>query len=269
MDRRDLLDAAWLTIYWGHGIVWHHGVNALPGEGFDRACEIDAGIGCLFLMRADALRDIGLLDEAYFAYHEEVDWCHRARLAGYRIYYQPFSRIWHHGSKSTDTRRPPKPQLVQTDEAQLPSPVPLSWSPVRCYLGARNGVRFIRHHANRAQAFLFARSTAYSVLLEFFAAVMGREEEYEIGAWSYRRIVAFYFLERRGRGRVPSARLFAELMRHPAWLLTVPLDLVYSLPRDVWRAYRSGCLEQVIETLRGLWDGVLDRPLPLERLGLR
>jgi hypothetical protein len=63
--------------------------------------------------------------------------------------------------------------------------------------------------------------------------------------------------------------LFAELMRHPAWLLTVPLDLVYSLPRDVWRAYRSGCLEQVIETLRGLWDGVLDRPLPLERLGLR
>lgn len=269
MDRRDLLDAAWLTIYWGHGIVWHHGVNALPGEGFDKPCQIDAGIGCLFLMRADALRDIGPLDEAYFAYHEEVDWCHRARQAGYLIYYQPFSHIWHHGSKSTDTRRPPKPQLIHTNEAQLPSPVPLSWSPVRCYLGARNGVRFIRNHANRAQAFLFARSTAYSVLLEFLAAVMGREEEYEIGAWSYPRVFVFYFLERRGRPRVPPADLFRELARHPDWLLTVPIDLVWSLPRDIWRAYRTGCLEQVIETLRGLWDGVLDRPLPLKRLRLQ
>lgn len=269
MDRRDLLDAAWLTIYWGHGIVWHHGVNALPGEGFDKPCQIDAGIGCLFLMRSDALREVGLLDEAYFAYHEEVDWCHRARKAGYLIYYQPFSHIWHHGSKSTDTRRPPKPQLIHKDEAQLPSPVPLSWSPVRCYLGARNGVRFIRNHANRAQAFLFARSTAYSVLLEFLAAVMGREEEYEIGAWTYRRVFIFYFLERRGRPRVAPAELFSELARHPDWLLTVPLDLIWSLPRDIWRAYRAGCLEQVIETLRGLWDGVLDRPLPLKRLRLQ
>ena len=147
--------------------------------------------------------------------------------------------------------------------------MPLSWSPVRCYLGARNGVRFIRNHANRAQAFLFARSTAYCVLLELLAAVMGREEEYEIGAWTYPRVFVFYFLERRGRPRVPPGDLVRELMRHPRWLLTVPIDLVYSLPRDTWRAYRAGCLQQVIETFRGLWDGVLDRPLPLTRLGLR
>src|SRR5262249_3745652 len=122
--------------------------------------------------------------------------------------------------------------------------------------------------ANRAQTLLFARSTAYSVLLEFFAAVTGREEEYEIGAWTYPRVFVFYFLERRGRPRVAPTNLASELKRHPSWLLTVPIDVAWFLPRDIWRAYRAGCLQQVIETMRGLWDGVLDRPLPLRRLGL-
>lgn len=271
MDQPELIDAAYLSIYWGHGIVWHHGVNRMPGEGFDKPCVVDAGIGCSFLMRADALRAVGLLDEDYFAYHEEVDWCFRARQAGYEICYQPLSAVWHHGSKSTDARRPPKPQYPRFKDTRpkLPNPVPLSWSPVRCYLGSRNSVRFIRKHATRQQTVRFIRSTAYCVPLEFLAAVTGREEEYDIGAWTYTRFLAFYLLDRRGILAPPPNRLFAELLRHPHWLLYLPLDLLWALPRDIWRAYRTGCLAQVIETLRGLWDGVLDRPLPLERLGLR
>ena len=82
------------------------GVNALPGEGFDQPRRVDAAIGCSLLIAADALARIGLLDEAYFAYHEEIDWCVRARKAGYYLYYQPFSRVCHHYSKSTDVARP-------------------------------------------------------------------------------------------------------------------------------------------------------------------
>jgi GT2 family glycosyltransferase len=37
MDHRELLDVAYLSLYWGHGIVRHHGVNALPGEGLKSA----------------------------------------------------------------------------------------------------------------------------------------------------------------------------------------------------------------------------------------
>ncbi len=269
MDHPELLDAAFLSFYWGHGIVWHYGVNALPGEGFDHQREIDAGIGCSLLMCADVLQTIGLLDESYFAYHEEVDWCFRVRQAGYKIFYQPLSRIWHHGSKSTDTPRPPKPQLSLHRGEQLPNPVPLSWSPVRCYLGARNGVRFIRAHATGEQKRYFIRSTLYSVPLEFLAAVMGREEEWEIGAWDYKRVFIFYFLERRGFPPPSPADLLAEIRRHPLRLRYLPIDLLWCLPRDIWRAYRQGCLAQVIETARGLWDGVLDRPLPLKRLGLQ
>jgi GT2 family glycosyltransferase len=39
--------------------------------------------------RADALRTLGLLDETFFAYHEEVDWCARAREGGWRVVYWP------------------------------------------------------------------------------------------------------------------------------------------------------------------------------------
>jgi hypothetical protein len=178
--------------------------------------------------------------------------------------------VWHHGSKSTDTRRPPKPEYPRFRDTRpkLPNPVPLSWSPVRCYLGARNSVRFIRAHANWKQTAFFIWSTSYCVPLEFLAAVTGREEEYDIGAWTYRRFLAFYVLDRRGILAPPPADLLVYLLKHPRWLLCLPFDLLWALPLDVRRAYRTGCLKQVGETVRGLWDGILNRPLPRQRLGL-
>lgn len=267
-DQPDLLDAAFLDIYFGHGIVWHYGVNALPGEGFDQPREIDAGIGCGMLFSAAALTAIGLLDEDYFAYHEEVDWCFRARQAGFRIFYQPFSRIWHYGSRSTDVQRGNRPQLL-TGEDQLPNPVPLSWSPVRSYLGARNAVRFVKKHASAYQTAFFWYSTLRAVPLEYLAAVMGREEEYEIGKWTYPRVLEFFFLARHGirydAGAPAGARLRAVLHALPH----LPRDLFVTLPRLLWAAHREGHVAQPLAELHGLWDGVWNRALPLERLGLR
>src|SRR5262249_34923982 len=159
--------AAYLSVYFGHGIVWHYGVNALPGEGFDRPTVIEAGIGRGMPLTANALHAIRLVDEGYFAYHEEVDWGFFGRAAGVLTVYQPYSVIWHHGSRSTDVRRPARPQLITDDEPQLPNPVPLSWSPVRSYLGARNSVRFVRKHANFKQALYFTYSTVRNVPLEY------------------------------------------------------------------------------------------------------
>jgi GT2 family glycosyltransferase len=269
-DKPDLLDAAFLDVYFGHGIVWHYGVNALPGEGFDQPREIDAGIGCGMLFLGDALREIGLLDESYFAYHEEVDWCFRARKAGFRIFYQPYSRIWHYGSRSTDVVRRDRPKLVAPEDAdQLPNPVPLSWSPVRSYLGARNAVRFIKKHANREQKRFFWRSTLGAVPLEYFAAVMGREEEFEMGKWTRLRIVTFFFLRRHGidfgRAESPARKMRMAL----ALAGHLPIDLLWTLPRLIWAAHREGHVAQPLAEMRGLLDGVLDRPLPLDRLGLR
>ena len=263
-DHPDVLESAYLEIYFGHGIIRHYGVNALPGQGFDSRREVEVVVGCSVLLSADALNEVGPLDESYFAYHEEVEWCFRARRAGYRNYWHPYSRVWH--TKSTSTAALARPvRGVRTIESgpQLPAAMPLTWNPVQTYLGARNAVRFIRRHATLRQKLYFALSSSYGVPLELLAAVMRQEPALKIGAWSYRKALWLYCATPRGaHGPEPSPSLLAMVAR-------VPYVLLRALPRDVGIARREGRLGQIGAHVRGLWDGILDRPLPLERLGLR
>jgi hypothetical protein len=263
MDHPQTLDVAWLDVYWGHGIVRRQGVNALPGEGFTDRRAIDAGIGCCLLLGADALRRIGMLDERYFAYHEEVDWCVRAGAAGRRILYQPLSRVWHGGSKSTGALRDPLAAGRTIDKTEaLPNAAPLSWNPVRSYLGARNSVRFIRNRASRTRQLYFLASTLYSLPLELLAVLLRREEELMLGLWTYRRALALYCGGAADQGG-------AALVRALRIATRLPVVLVWRIPRDLRAAAREGRLAQLAETWQGLWDGLRDRPLPLQRLGLR
>jgi GT2 family glycosyltransferase len=57
--------------------------------------EVDFVSGCALLTRRSVLEQIGLLDERFFAYYEEVEWCLRARRAGYRIINVPGAKVWH------------------------------------------------------------------------------------------------------------------------------------------------------------------------------
>jgi hypothetical protein len=262
-DYDEMLESAYLEIYWGHGIIKHYGVNALPGEGFGYRREVDVVVGCSVLLSADALRDIGPFDASYFAYHEEVDWCLRARRAGYRIYWQPYSRVWHNKSTSTSALGPTASGVrARATGPQLPATMALTWNPVQTYLGARNAVRFIRRHAGIGRTLYFILSSAYSVPLEFLAAVMRQEPALKIGAWTYRRALALYCANPDGLDDPPAASLGARIRN-------VPYVLIRALPRDIRAAYREGRLAQLAEHVRGLWDGARDRPLPLERLGLR
>jgi GT2 family glycosyltransferase len=264
LDSPEVLQEAWCDVHYGFGLARHVGVNALPGEGFDTPRPVDAAIGCSLLIASDALARIGLLDEAYFAYHEEIEWCVRAQKAGYTLYYQPFSRVYHHYSKSTDVVRPLRTPRGPAKES-LPNPIPLSWNPVRTYLGARNSVRFIRRHAGPLRMLKFAASTAYNIPLELLAVVVDREEELHLGLLTYRGALARYCLEAAGSPPGERPRAGAVLRA----IGRAPLSLLRDLPRDVRRARAEGHTAQVEACLRGHWDGVLGRPLPLERLGLR
>src|SRR5437870_3130873 len=164
LEAPEVLQEAYFDIYFGFGIIRRRGVNALPGEGYDVVRPVDAAIGTSLLLRADALRAIGPLDETYFAYHEEVDWCFRARKAGWLVFYQPYSRVWHHYSKSTDVSRPPSSRRWnRTRGDELPNTLAVPWNPVRPYLGARNSIRFIRAHASLPRKVYFALSTLYNI----------------------------------------------------------------------------------------------------------
>ncbi len=77
----------------------------------DHAIETGWVAGASMLVRREVFEDIGLLDEDYFMYYEEVDFCLAAKRAGWRCWYEPASRVVHlvgQASGVTDNRRSAK-----------------------------------------------------------------------------------------------------------------------------------------------------------------
>lgn len=61
---------------------------------------IDACSGAIMIIRTEAMKKVGYLDERYFMYAEDIDWCHEFRDAGYEIVFHPGAKIIHHKYKS-------------------------------------------------------------------------------------------------------------------------------------------------------------------------
>ena len=191
-----------------------------------------------------------------------------ARRRGWRLVFQPYSRVYHHFSKSTDVARP-APRQVRTRSEELPNPIPLQWNPIRTYLGARNSIRFIRAHAGFLRRAYFYATTAYAIPLHALAATCEREDELALGLLSYRRILWGYCLERSGTPLETLRRGLPPLRAIARALCGAPHALLVDLPAELRRARASGRLAQVDACLRGHVDGFHDRPLPLEELGLQ
>jgi GT2 family glycosyltransferase len=66
-----------------------------------RPMQIDHPLGACMLIDRAAWQDVGPLDEGYFMYLEEVDWCRRARQRGWQIWHHPAAVAIHHGGQST------------------------------------------------------------------------------------------------------------------------------------------------------------------------
>ena len=64
----------------------------------DQTHRVDGVSGSCMLMRRELVEQIGYLDERFFAYQEDADFCFRARQAGWQIYYVPDAQIIHYGS---------------------------------------------------------------------------------------------------------------------------------------------------------------------------
>ena len=67
--------------------------------------EVDSVIGACMMVRGDALRQVGLLDESYFLFLEETDWCYRSKKAGWKIYHVPQAEIVHFQGKSAGAEK--------------------------------------------------------------------------------------------------------------------------------------------------------------------
>jgi len=67
----------------------------------DRTLPVDVLVGCFSMIRREAFNDVGLLDEDLFMYGDDVDWCRRARNAGWQVVFFPGGKAIHDRGKIT------------------------------------------------------------------------------------------------------------------------------------------------------------------------
>lgn len=58
--------------------------------------EVDSVVGAFMLVRAEAIQQVGLLDETFFMYGEDLDWAYRMKRAGWKIYYNADVTVLHY-----------------------------------------------------------------------------------------------------------------------------------------------------------------------------
>jgi len=67
----------------------------------DESYEVDAISGSFMMLRREVYDEIGGLDESYFMYGEDLDWCFRTQQAGWKLFYVHGTKIIHYGGEST------------------------------------------------------------------------------------------------------------------------------------------------------------------------
>lgn len=92
-------------------LKWHkkdpikYGLYDALHLGEDEVGEVDCLMGAFMLMPRKALDEVGLLDEDFFMYGEDIDLCYRIKAGGYKIVYYPEAKIIHYKGGSSKKRR--------------------------------------------------------------------------------------------------------------------------------------------------------------------
>jgi GT2 family glycosyltransferase len=85
-----------------HGRIYRSRLNGRFPEMYGEIpFPIDHPLGACLILRRETLQEVGLLDEAFFIYVEEVDLCYRIKQAGWQVYHVPSAQVIHHGGQST------------------------------------------------------------------------------------------------------------------------------------------------------------------------
>lgn len=101
-DKPELIDDAG-DQYCAFGWAYARG-KGKPAKACSCPAEVFSACGGAAIYRRKILDEIGLFDEAHFAYLEDLDIGYRARLYGYKNYYEPSAEVIHYGSASSGSR---------------------------------------------------------------------------------------------------------------------------------------------------------------------
>jgi len=106
-ERPDVIWSAGGAIDWQRGSTWMVGLDEQDkGQFGAEPRPVDFVTGCAMLVRRAVLERAGLLDERFFAYYEEAEWCVRAARAGFQVMHVPMAHIWHKISPAAQADSP-------------------------------------------------------------------------------------------------------------------------------------------------------------------
>lgn len=138
------LQNAWARQRALHG-AWRH----------DREREVDWAVGAAWLLRRDAVDDIGGLDESFFMYVEDLEWCHRARQLGWQVWFTPDAVVVHVGNASGEQK----------------------YGEERTATWTANAYRFYRRHHSAVGTGAYRAANAAGALLAAVRALAGRHPQ--------------------------------------------------------------------------------------------
>jgi GT2 family glycosyltransferase len=106
-DRRDVIWSAGGAIDWKRGCTWMVGLDQVEQGQFGKSPRtVDFVTGCALLIKMPVVERVGVLDQRFFAYYEDTEWCVRAQRAGFRVLHVPLAHIWHKISPSAQADSP-------------------------------------------------------------------------------------------------------------------------------------------------------------------
>ncbi len=106
-DRPDVIWSQGGKIDWMKGNTLMIDIDQRDdGKFSEMPYPVDFVTGCSLMIKTSVIKEIGKLDERFFAYYEEVEWCVRVARAGYKLLQVPEAKIWHKISPERQSNSP-------------------------------------------------------------------------------------------------------------------------------------------------------------------
>lgn len=143
----------------------------------DDICQVDVVTGCFMLVRRKAIDQVGMMDEWFFMYGEETDWCYRFKQTGWKVMFTPMSTIIHLGGQSS--RKVKAEMLIELRLSILK------------FIGKHHG--WLKH---KTACFLIILFFVVRIPVWFFVSVFGpeRRKQAVIKLYAYTNAVRQVFL---------------------------------------------------------------------------
>lgn len=143
------------------GATWHRGMGARPPDRGRSSRAVGYLTGCCLLVRREVFERVGLLDEGYYLYAEDADFCLRARAAGFECRVVPDARLTHFVSSSSGG----------------------SVNPFKAYQRTRAGVRLFSLHATGLARFTWRFGFVTVLALQSASWLLRGSPRSVVAAW--------------------------------------------------------------------------------------